>query len=276
MKHKYVDLHVHSYFSDGSLSPEELAFEADKNGVGLLALADHDVTEGNTRLRSACAGYGIQTISAVEIDAIDGDNNVHILAYGFDERDAVFADFLSHTRFMLDESGVRLVDLMSVDYKSFSVADYMDFTYDRSLGGWKALHYLMEKGITATLKEGVRYYARYGMKYEQAGYPTIAAVAYRIKAAGGVSVLAHPGVVIGTDDIGSFTKELNRMIGYGLDGLECYYPTHTDEVTQACLRYCTDNGLMITAGSDCHGVFGNARVGQTKTTPARLALGNLY
>ena len=201
MEKLFVDLHVHSYFSDGSMSPVEIAASANEKGVGLLALADHDTIEGNELLRTECLKYGIQCIPAVEIDSIDGNTNFHILAYGYNSGDCEFINFLKHTRFLLDESGIKLVELMKKDYQGFSLSDYMDFTYDKRLGGWKALHYLMAKGLTASLKDGVKFYFQYDMSYDKAGYSTIAAIAYRIKKAGGYSVLAHPGELINVDNI---------------------------------------------------------------------------
>ena len=96
MEKLFVDLHVHSYFSDGSMSPEEIAASANENGVGLLALADHDTIEGNELLRTDCLKYGIQYIPAVEIDSIDENTNFHILAYRYNSGDCEFIDFLKH------------------------------------------------------------------------------------------------------------------------------------------------------------------------------------
>ena len=110
MNKLFVDLHVHSYFSDGSLSPEEIASAANESKVGLLALADHDTTEGSQLLKAECSKYGIKTIPAVEIDSVDGNTNFHILAYGYDYGDQNFISFLKHTRFLLDESSVKLVE----------------------------------------------------------------------------------------------------------------------------------------------------------------------
>jgi len=276
MEKPFVDLHVHSYFSDGSLSPEDIAVAANENGVGLLAMADHDTIDGNQILRDECLKYGIQCIPAVEIDSVDGNTNFHILAYGYDSNDHEFIDFLKHTRFLLDESSVKLVELMQEDYPNFSISDFMDFTYDKRLGGWKALHYLMDKGLTSSLKEGIKFYFQYEMSYDKSGYSTISSIAYRIKKAKGYSVLAHPGELIETKDIDFFKAELHRMISYGLDGIECYYPSHSDTVTQACLDICHESNLLITAGSDCHGVFGKTRVGEMDITLDKLFLKDLY
>ena len=71
--------------------------------------------------------------------------------------------------------------------------------------------------------------------------------------------MAHPGEVLDFSDIGRFKEELRRIIALGIDGIECYYPSHSAEVTNACLELCDEHSLYITAGSDCHGDFGRKK-----------------
>ena len=275
MDRPYIDLHVHSFYSDGSLSPEEIVADAIANSVGTLAIADHDVLEGGIIAKKLCLDSNIRYIPAVEIDTLDGDNNIHILAYGIDIEDPPLNDFINHTRFLLDESSLKLIEFMHSDYPEITLDDYMRYMYDRRQGGWKALHYLLNKGLTRSLKEGIQFYGKYGLTYDKSGYSTIAATACRIKAASGYSVLAHPGEVIDSTDINRFTDELRRITAFGLDGIECYYPTHSEAVTNVCLGICKQYGLMITSGSDCHGVFGKTRVGEMDITIDKLELNEL-
>lgn len=128
MAGSFVDLPVHSFYSDGSMSPDEIVEAALANNVGLLAIADHDLIEGSLSVRELCKACGIKYIPAVEIDSFENGKNFHILAYGFDIHDKEFCDFLSHTRFLLDELGVKLIEVMHSDYDSVSLADYMDFS----------------------------------------------------------------------------------------------------------------------------------------------------
>ncbi|MCL2773032.1 MAG: PHP domain-containing protein [Oscillospiraceae bacterium] len=276
MDKPFVDMHVHSFYSDGSMSPEEIVEAACKNGVGILAVADHDVIEGSLKIKELCEKNKIKYIPAVEIDSIDDGTNFHILAYGFDVENQKFLDFLGHTRFLLDENSVRLIEAMQKDYNNISLADYMDFSCEMRFGGWKTLYYFHAKGLTSSLKEGVKFYPQHNITYDKAGYSSISAVAYRIKKAGGYSILAHPGdKLIDTTDIEYFKRELERIVSYGLDGIECYYPSHSEIVTQACLDVCGDNNLLITAGSDCHGVFGGTKIGEMNISLDKVALKNL-
>ena len=271
----YVDLHIHSFYSDGTMSPRDIAEAAQKSGVGLLAVTDHNSALHYPQIRDACQKRNIKCIPAVEIDCLDGERYYHVLAYGFNTRSQAFHKFLRHTRFMLDELSVKLVERMQEDYSCVSLKDYMDYRCDRRLGGWKALHYFYEKGLTASIKEGIALYPQYGVIYQSAGYATVGAVAYRIHRAGGYAVLAHPGEMINTTDTEAFKAELIRTVSLGLDGVECYYPTHTSQIQDICLNTCRANNKLITAGSDCHGSFGDTQIGELKTTAEQVTLGNL-
>lgn len=267
-----VDMHVHSWHSDGTMSPVEIVEAAVQSGVGVLAVADHNFLDGNIETQKLCEVHGINCIPAVELDTLDGETNFHILAYDFDVENRQFAEYVKHMRFLLDESSVRLVERMQSDYPSVSIADFMEFQRDKWLGGWKCLQYFMCKGITSSLRDGMKFYVDYEVGWKECGYPTIAATIYRIKRAGGYSVLAHPGEVIDTSDIVWFKHELRRIVSLGIDGVECYYPSHSAEITNACLELCNEHNLFITAGSDCHGEFGRTKthVGQMGITTQQI------
>ena len=275
MTKPYADLHIHSCFSDGSLTPEEIVQAALENKLGLLAVADHNTCEGSLAVQPLCKTSGIRCIPAVEIDALDGKRHVHILAYGINFNDAAFRSYLSHMRFLLDELSVKHIEVLQADYAGVSISDSFDFTYNRQLGGWKGLHYLLEKGITASLKEGVPLYNKHGLTFDKSGVSTVAACAHRIHLAGGYAVLAHPGVNFDTSDIAGFMQDISRVISYGLDGIECYHPENSKEITQVCLDYCKERNLLITGGSDSHGSFTGAAIGSVGILTDDLELGGL-
>ena len=275
MSKPYADLHIHSVYSEGSMTPEEIVHAAVENNVGLLAITDHNVAEGSLAVQPLCEEVGIRCIPAVEIDALDGDAHIHILAYGVDFNDAAFRSYLAHARFSVDECSMKVVEALQADYAGVSLPDFFDFTYDRRQGGWKGLHYFLEKGITASLKEGMALYDKYGITFDKCGFSTVAAAALRIHRAGGYAVLAHPGRVFDFSDTISFNREIARIMAYGLDGIECYHPSHSEEVTQVCLDYCRKRDMLITGGSDCHGLFTGAAIGAMGILVDDLALKGL-
>ena len=275
MLDKIADLHVHSYYSDGTMSPEDIVKAASAKGVGLLAISDHCVLDGSLKLRELCGKSNIRYVSAVELDTLDNGNNIHILGYGMNLSDKEFCLFVKRNRTLLDDVSVKLIEKMQADFKSISMSDYLNFSYDRKKGGWKALHYLRDKGLTKSLKEGLVFYQTYNCSYDCVDFPSVSLTAQHIHNAGGKAILAHPGEVNKETDINLFAKEVLKLISYGLDGIECYYPTHTNDITDTCLEICKDKDLLITAGSDCHGDFGRTEVGELGITVGQLKLGNI-
>ncbi len=275
MAGKYADLHIHSYYSDGTMSPEEIVREARLQGVGLIAVCDHNVTEGSRQVRELCARQGIGYIPAVEIDTQDNGMDCHIIGYGVDLDDTDFVRFIKNNRELLDNISVKLVRKMSTDYADISLTGYADFSYDKRLGGWKCFHYLVSKGLAETLKDALEIYERYECSLSTVDFPPIREAISEVHKAGGYAVLAHPGVTITYSGVGDFSGELKRLVGLGIDGAECYYPAHTEEITLEALRICRASGLIITAGSDCHGAFGKARIGEMGITTDKLELRDL-
>lgn len=275
MREKTADLHIHSYFSDGTMSPAEILKEAFDHNVGLIALTDHDMLEGSRELGELCQGIDIIYVPGVELNSLEEGLNYHILGYGIDINNQEFIDFVDKNRTMLFTVNSLLIEKMQNDYKNISIEDYNAYTYDRRKGGWKALHYLVEKGITNTLREGFALYTKYECYYDVVDFPSIRTVCECIHKAGGKAVLAHPGVSIKETDLTLFRNKLLKLLDYGLDGMECYYVTHTDEITRLCLTICNDRNLLITCGSDCHGSFGTAHVGDVNIPISMLSLGGI-
>ena len=238
-------------------------------------ITDHDKLEGSTDLMELCANEEIVCIPGVEIDSLFNGVNVHVLGYGVDLLDEGFARFVKHCRNCLDEGSVALIGEMEKSVPSVSLNDYADFQYDRRLGGWKALHYFYAKGLASSLKECIQLYPEYGIRHVDFNFTPVDEACRAIKKAGGIPVLAHPGVVIEPSNHQLFINKLEQLIHLGIGGIECFYPTHSPEITEACLNVCRHDDLLITSGSDCHGSFGSARIGQMQITLDKLNLGSL-
>lgn len=265
-----ADLHVHSYFSDGTMTPAELLDAAAERGVGLLAITDHDLLDGALALRSIPDKKGVALVSGIELDAMDFGINFHILGYGMDMDDPQFRAFCTENRERLEEVNRKLIVKMEQAGEPVSLAEYSQFSYAPTLGGWTALHYFLSKGLTQELTDGLSLYGKYNHSYTCVGFPSIAEVSERIHASGGLAVLAHPGEVIPQDDMAAFRATVLKAMGQGLDGMECHYAFHPSEVTELCLTLCEEHGWLVTCGSDCHGGFGGSRVGELSVTVGSL------
>ncbi|MDF2822569.1 MAG: hypothetical protein K0R15_3017 [Clostridiales bacterium] len=272
MSIKIADLHIHSYYSDGTMSPLEILEAAINKNIEIISITDHDRIGGSLELMELSKNYNIKCIPGVEIDALEDGVNYHILAYGIDLENKRFIEFILKNRALLEEVNIRLVEKMQVDYDSISISDYTNFNYDKRMGGWKALHYFIEKGITKSLIEGFTIYSKYQHSYNCVQFPSIKQVCDVIHNAGGKAVLAHPGKVIESNNLDDFKKKVIEIVDIGIDGIECYYPSHTTDITNICVDICNCKDLLITCGSDCHGEFQNTEIGEMNIALENLKL----
>ncbi len=250
----YADLHIHTCFSDGAQSPLEVVDTAKAKGLNVISVCDHDTIAAYSSLHPICEAAGIRLIQGVELDVNWHNRVLHLLGYAFDPKNTQLIKLMEKSRRELDHVSVQLVQNMLADYPELSMEDYTGFTYALGEGGWKGLHYLRARGLTSSLMDGMSFYKKYG-GYKP-DYYSMAEACQAISEAGGVPVLAHPGCwwpVIPEN----FTDALNDLRKFGMEGIECYYPEHTKEMTDHCIAYCRAHSLRITCGGDGHGGFNN-------------------
>lgn len=249
----FTDLHIHTTFSDSTLTPEAVVQEAKRKGFSLISVCDHNTTKSYPRLMEACEKEGIELIPGVEIDAGDGERTLHILGYGCDLQNTALQSLLLFNAHVMEGLSVDLIAAMSKDYPELSSEEYETFERDPLHGGWKGIDYLKSKGFTADYPDCMHYYADYGIRLRQP-FESVETVCQIIHEAGGKAVLAHPGDRL-PNEKRAFLENLESLHRAGIDGIECYYPSHSDEITALALDFCKKNDLLITAGSDSHGEF---------------------
>ena len=250
-----TDLHMHSYYSDGTMSPREIVEDAKKRNVQLIAITDHNVLDSYTELKEAAEEFGIKVIRGVEIDARFEDIVVHILAYNFEDNENLF-NLVHKAKIELLETSIELIKRMENDYENISSEDYEAYDYDKRKGGWKGIHYLFDRGITSELFEGVKYYGKYKCGHEYFDYPTVEEVVKAVHEANGYVVLAHPCNYYQNNTKEEVLEKLEKFKSIGIDGVECYYPANSEMMTETCVEFCKNNDMIITVGSDSHGEFG--------------------
>ena len=250
-----TDLHMHSYYSDGTMSPREIVEDAKKRNVQLIAITDHNVLDSYTELKEAAEEFGIKVIRGVEIDARFEDIVVHILAYNFEDNENLF-NLVHKAKNELLETSIELIKRMENDYENISSEDYEAYDYDKREGGWKGIHYLFDRGITSELFEGVKYYGQYKCGHEYFDYPTVEEVVKAVHEANGYVVLAHPCNYYKNNTKEEVLEKLEKFKSIGIDGVECYYPANSEMMTETCVEFCKNNDMIITVGSDSHGEFG--------------------
>lgn len=247
-----ADLHIHTTASDGTWTPADLIEEAQRCGIGLLAVTDHDSVANVAEAGRLAAQAGIGCLPGAEICSTKGDLSFHILGYGIDITNKPLVELMRHNEDLLEQKDVDSIRLLARDGWNVDEAEFARYTYDRRRGGWRALAYLIDKGLCTGVND---FFQRIFTPEHDLGFPTFPAISEVIAAihgAGGVALCAHAASGFhgpGLEQV----MDLLRVEGF--DGFECYHSNHSVEGTQRLLRHCEKHKLLISGGSDCHGTF---------------------
>jgi predicted metal-dependent phosphoesterase TrpH len=255
----YADLHLHTYFSDGTYSPEELVVQAQRHGVSAIALTDHDTVEGCPRAALACAAAGIEFIAGTELTAEQEGNELHLLGYLLDIHNprllAEIATFQAVRQNRIREIVVRLNQVKI----PLDAEDVLALANCRAPGRPHVARALVQAGLCATMDEA---FERFLRKNRPAWVPkfkmSAAAAIDLIHHAGGLAVLAHPG-------LNRSDQVIPGMVESGLDGIECFHTKHSTSTAEHYLELADRFHLLVTGGSDCHGLSkGKPLIGTVK------------
>jgi len=248
-----IDLHLHTTHSDGSLRPSDVLAIAKQANVSALAITDHDITTGIPEALAAGEALGIEVIPGVEISSFDGKSELHILGYFVRWDEPAFNQRLAQLR----ESRHRRNPLIIERLREAG----LDVTYDevRALAGTESVgrphiaQLLMQKKYVTSAKEAFdRYLADGKAAYVARELPSPVEAIKWINNAKGVAVLAHPTWIKETGEgLGACVTALKEA---GLGGVEVHYSTHTKSQTSRYLELARRLDLLVTGGSDFHGV----------------------
>lgn len=253
-----ADLHCHTKLSDGSVGIEDLIVIAQKSGINTIAITDHDCLAGTVRGQVIGKRYNVNIIPGVELSAFDSEvgKKVHILCYLADKPDRL-EGLCKRTSVARKRAG----QIMMLKVASrFPISN--DFIINHASGSTNLfkqhiMHALMDAGYTDKIF-GDLYDALFSQNSETnllapVKYPEVSEVLEEIHNAGGIAVLAHPGLY---DNV----PEIEKYIEMGLDGIEIWHPSASDELIENLSKICKKHKLLLTGGSDFHGIYGNKTV----------------
>jgi len=259
------DLHVHTRFSDGSYTVEGALEEAARRGLAYVSIVDHDTTSGVECAVRTGLKHGVRAIPGVEISAWDRERGrkVHLLGYCFDRSrgniDAL-CDPIARSRHQMTIRQIETlshvgypVDLATVEAAaSGGLSDAERTIWPGTLFKQHIMLVLIERGCTDSIYGPLyrKLFKGDGICAMEIEYVDVFNALAAIKADGGVAVLAHPGQQNTWDLVAPLVSE-------GLDGIELYHPDHGPEDYSLAMRYAGEYGLVMTGGSDDHGVFGS-------------------
>ncbi len=244
-----ADLHTHTRASDGWHTAEELLQLARQAGLRALAVTDHDTVAGLQAALEIGNRMGIEVVPGIEISTLYEGIDVHVLGYFVDFTDPQLVrrlERLRNTRDLRNRMIVERLQELGIEIEIEEV--YAKQEQGGNVGRPHIAAVLVDKGVVGTIGEAFEQYLGTGKKAYVVPPRICPLEALElIHQAGGVCVLAHPGLY-GKDEL------IDQMIAKGMDGLEVYHPDHTADDEAHYLRMAEAKGLIITGGSDFHGV----------------------
>ena len=249
-----IDLHVHSTFSDGSSSPEELVEQAVKTGLTAMALTDHDGMLGVDRFLAACQRHGLRGVPGVELSVDFPNGTMHMLGYFIAPHDPLIEPELARLRRGRGERNQLILARLNQMGFALTWDEVAKWAGEDVVGRPHFAKAMIEKGFVKRKDDAFdRYLGKGKPAYVDRVRLTVEESIALIRNAGGVPVLAHP-----------FTLNLGRrrlrvllgeLAAKGLQGIEAYHSEHSHDQQRFCLSVARDLGLAVTGGSDFHGMM---------------------
>ncbi len=247
-----VDLHIHSIYSDGTALPTQLIELAIASELSGLALTDHDTVEGVPETLRLGQEQGLKVLSGVEINAHHRDIPVHILGYGFNPEQPQLKAWLARLQQFRRERNLQILDKLATLGISLSLEEVELFSRCGQTGRPHIARLLVTKGYVKNTTQAFAQYlgrekAAWCSRFTYSAAESIAI----IHQAGGVAVLAHPGIIDLT--LKKQPQLIHELAERHLDGLEVHYPRHNKKMMLFFNDLARKYKLLATGGSDYHG-----------------------
>jgi len=244
---KFADLHTHTTFSDGTTTPEKIVILAEKHNLSALAICDHDTIDGVLPALSAAENTTIEVIPSLELSCENNNCEVHILGFFLDYEDSVLSGRLKKIRVARIGRMREMVDRLKAMDVDIDINEVFKLAKDAAVGRVHLARVLKAHGYISTLQEAFYKYIgenspAYVSKFKLTPKEAIKLV-LEVK---GVPVLAHP-YSLNNDSL------IEEFIGFGLLGIEVYYPEHQTSFVRHYENIADKFNLIKTGGSDYHG-----------------------
>jgi predicted metal-dependent phosphoesterase TrpH len=258
---RLADLHLHTHYSDGTWVPEDLVAEARRLELAAIALTDHDTVEGCAATAQACAACGIEFLCGTELTAEQDEHEIHLLGYGIDthhpELLTRIARFQTVRQDRIREMVARL-NQMRVPLRAEAVFTLANC---RAPGRPHVARALVNAGLCGSLDEAFERFLKRNRpawvpKFKMSATEAISLIHH----AGGAAVMAHPG-------LNRSDQVIPAMVEAGMDGIECFHTKHSAATARHYLELAERYHLLVTGGSDCHGLSKGVPLIGTVTVP---------
>lgn len=244
-----ADLHLHTNFSDGLMTPDEVIGIADKNNLRIISITDHDNIAALTHFNSECNLLKIELINGIELSSFYNDREVHILGYNINIESELLKDYLKSFRIKrldrFDEMVMKL-NKLGCKFSTESVIEEYDDTI--TLGRPHLAKYLVRHGFVKDIQEAFsKYLGDYRYANVRKDNPPVGSVINLIKECEGISFIAHPGKSLSYES-------LSEIVKLGINGIEIIHPSHSASQTESFKTFAERYKLLMSGGSDFHGI----------------------
>ncbi len=268
-----ADLHLHTIYSDGTYTPESLTARAKELALRSIAVTDHDTIDGVAPVREASRACGFEVVAGCEFSVECGDSEIHMLGLFLDPENKNLLEALALYRSLREKRIYTILEKLGKLGITVLPEDVFRFAGKGAPG---RLHVAMAMISRHHVRDVTSAFGRYlgngRPAYERKRRPSPEKTFAIIRAAGGVSVWAHPGLT-NRDDL------LPELIKVGLQGIEAYSCSHSKTQERHYLKVARDMKLLVSGGSDCHGLnkdklmMGAVRLADKKVEELRAASG---
>ncbi len=244
----YADLHLHTHFSDGTYTPEELAGHGKRCELSIMSLTDHDTVDGCERMGRACAELGIEFIAGTELTCEWEDTELHLLGYFIDTTHPLLLDSMKKFQEVRQNRIREMVDRLNKMNIRITADQVFELANCDAPGRPHLARTLVKNGTCHSLDEA---FERFLKRNRPAWVPKFKMTAPEaialVHEVGGLASLAHPGLYR-ADEV------IPPLADAGMDGIECFHSRHSNHAIEHYLQVAARFRLLPTGGSDCHGM----------------------
>ncbi|MBI5415189.1 MAG: PHP domain-containing protein [Candidatus Omnitrophica bacterium] len=245
---KSADLHIHTHYSDGTMSPQEVVRDALHGGLNCIAITDHDTVDGISAAIEAARGHDLEVLPGIELSTEINGKDIHMLGYLFNWQDASLIEQLQKMQNARAERMKKMIQkLEALGIRDISFEEINGSAKAKALGRPHLAAALVEKRIVGSVKAAFDKFLAEGAPAYVPKFKQTPGEAIRlIRGLGGIAVLAHP-MLTNVDEF------IPALVEAGLGGLEIYYPNCSDNVMRFYEGLARKHHLVVTGGSDAHG-----------------------
>lgn len=251
---EYADLHIHTTASDGLLSPQEVVQWAHKKNLRAIGITDHDTVSGiDPAIESNDRPDKLEIIPGIELNTEYYGKEIHMLGYFIDYKNQWFLNILKRMQESRYNRAVTMIEKLNELGINVELKQVEEISKGSSIGRPHIARAMAEKGYVDSMVDAFDKYIGVGCPaYVERFKLTTEEAIDIIEKIGGISVLAHPGLI-------SDKKTIANIINLGVKGIEVLHSKHDQDMVRYLLALAKERKLLITGGTDCHGIMQNGQ-----------------